>query len=58
MPSSESDLTALQALVDHDLVAMERQWLCYDAEEDVISLAVADALFEDLLYEVTADLVD
>ena len=58
VPSSESDLTALQALVDHDLVAMERQWLCYDAEEDVISLAVADALFEDLLYEVTADLVD
>ena len=58
VPSSESDLTALQALVDHDLLAMERQWLCYDAEEDVVSLAVADALFEDLLYEVTADLVD
>ena len=58
VPSRESDFAALQLLFDEDLIEMEKEWLCYDAEEDVVSIAVADAIFEDLLVEVTQDLVD
>jgi hypothetical protein len=38
-------------------VAMEKQWLQYEEEEDLISMVVADALLDDLLLDITAQLV-
>jgi hypothetical protein len=36
---------------------MEKHWLQYDEEEDVISIAVADAILDDLLFDITSELV-
>jgi hypothetical protein len=57
-PSAESDSGALQALIDDSLVEMEKQWLRYEEEEDAVCVAVADALLDDLLYDITAQLVE
>lgn len=57
VPGTQLDLSALQALVDADLIRMEKEWVQYEEEEDVIKIAVADAILDDLLVEVTADLV-
>jgi len=57
VPGSDLDLAALQALVDADLIQMEKEWVQYEEEEDVIKVAVADALLDDLLLELTSDLV-
>ena len=38
-------------------VAMEKQWLQYEEEEDLISMVVADALLDDLLFDITSQLV-
>lgn len=57
VPGAQLDLTALQALVDADLIRMEKEWVQYEEEEDVIKIAVADAILDDLLVEVTTDLV-
>ena len=57
-PSAESDSGALQALIDDSLIEMEKQWLRYEEEEDAVCVAVADALLDDLLYDITAQLVE
>lgn len=41
----------------HPQVEMEKHWLQYDEEEDVISIAVADAILDDLLFDITSELV-
>jgi hypothetical protein len=37
---------------------MEMNWVRYDVEKNVTTIAVADALLEDLLHDLMADLVD
>ena len=38
-----------------ELERMEDEWLAYHAEEDAVSIAVADALLDDLLGDILAD---
>jgi len=37
---------------------MEMNWVRYDVEKNVTTIAVADALLEDLLHDLMANLVD
>ena len=55
-PSSEI-LEPYRLRVRAPQVEMEKHWLQYDEEEDVISIAVADAILDDLLFDITSELV-
>jgi hypothetical protein len=53
--SAEAGSAHLEAVMRDELERMEDEWLAYHAEEDAVSIAVADALLDDLLGDILAD---